>query len=147
MSLSRSRPYHKNDNRFVEQKNSSLVRAYVGYERLDKVAQCAALNALYDKLWLYYNLFQPVMHLVGKQVINRKLRRKHDLAKTPYHRLLTSGSLSPENKTRLAQLYAQTNPRSLRAEIYEGLEKLWKNQNPPELNNRKEAAFSGNISN
>jgi len=147
MSLSRSRPYHKNDNRFVEQKNSSLVRAYVGYERLDKVAQCAALNALYDKLWLYYNLFHPVMHLVGKQVINRKLRRKHDLAKTPYHRLLTSGSLSPENKTRLAQLYAQTNPRSLRAEIYEGLEKLWKNQNPPELNNRKEAAFSGNISN
>ena len=146
LSLSRSRPYHKNDNRFVEQKNSSLVRAYVGYERLDNVAQCAALNALYDKLWLYYNLFQPVMHLVGKQVVDRKLHRKHDLAKTPYQRLLSTGILSQEKKTRLAELYAQTNPRSLRAEIYAGLEKLWENHPPQELNNRKEAAFSGNIS-
>jgi len=146
LRLSRSRPYHKNDNRFVEQKNSSLVRAYVGYERLDTVAQCAALNALYDKLWLYYNLFQPVMHLVGKQVVNRKLRRKHDLAQTPYQRLLATGSFSPEKKARLAELYAQTNPRSLRAEIYAGLEKLWENQKPPELNNRKEAAIFGNIS-
>jgi hypothetical protein len=146
LRLSRSRPYHKNDNRFVEQKNSSLVRAYVGYERLDTVAQCTALNALYDKLWLYYNLFQPVMHLVGKQVVNRKLRRKHDLAQTPYQRLLATGSFSPEKKARLAELYAQTNPRSLRAEIYAGLEKLWENQKPPELNNRKEAAIFGNIS-
>lgn len=146
LSLSRSRPYHKNDNRFVEQKNSSLVRAYVGYERLDHVAQCAALNALYDKLWLYYNLFQPVMHMVGKQMADGKLRRKHDLAKTPYQRLLSTGILSQEKKTWLAALYAQTNPRSLRAEIYEDLEKLWENHKSQELNNRKEAAISGNIS-
>ena len=57
LSLSRSRPYRKNDNRFVEQKNSTLVRSYVGYERLDNGAQYAALDALYDQLWLYYNLF------------------------------------------------------------------------------------------
>ena len=44
----------------MEQKNSTLVRAYVGYDRLDSGIQCAALNALYDQLWLYYNLFQPV---------------------------------------------------------------------------------------
>lgn len=54
LHLSRSRPYRKNDNRFVEQKNSTLVRAYVGYERLDRGGQCAALNALYDQLWVYY---------------------------------------------------------------------------------------------
>ncbi len=47
-----SRPYHKNDNRFVEQKNSILMRAYVGYDRLDSGAQCTTLNALYDQFWL-----------------------------------------------------------------------------------------------
>jgi hypothetical protein len=53
LRLSRSRPYRKNDNRFVEQKNSTLVGAHLGYERLDAVRQCAALNVLYDQLWLY----------------------------------------------------------------------------------------------
>ena len=57
VQLSRSRPFHKNDNRFVEQKNSSLIRAYLGYERLDSVAQTRALNDLCDKLWLYYFVF------------------------------------------------------------------------------------------
>ncbi len=52
LTLSRSRPYKKNDNRFVEQKNDSLVRAYLGYARLDTPAQCDALNALYDDMWV-----------------------------------------------------------------------------------------------
>ena len=65
--LSRSRPWQKNDNRFVEQKNDSLVRAYLGKQRLDTVAQTRALNALYDKMWLYYNLFQPVMRMCSKE--------------------------------------------------------------------------------
>ncbi len=72
VSLSRSRPYHKNDNRFVEQKNDTLVRAYVGDERLDTVAQTLALNRLYDQMWLYYNLFQPVMRLTEKTVIRQQ---------------------------------------------------------------------------
>ena len=59
IQLSRSRPYHKNDNRFVEQKNSTLVRAYLGYDRLDTVAQTLAVNQLYGKMWLYYNLKKP----------------------------------------------------------------------------------------
>jgi len=88
LRLSGFRPYHKNENRFVEQKNSTLVRAYVGYDRLDTGAQCAALNALYAQLWLYYNLFQPVMRLAGKEVIHGKLQRRHDRAQTPYQRLL-----------------------------------------------------------
>jgi len=68
LTLSRSRPYHKNDNRFVEQKNSSLVRAYLGNDRLDTVAQTIAVNQLYDKVWIYYNLLQPVMRLSEKIV-------------------------------------------------------------------------------
>ena len=140
LRLSRSRPYHKNDNRFVEQKNSTLVRAYVGYDRLDNRAQCAALNALYDQLWLYYNLFQPVMHMIGKEVIGGKLQRKHDKAKTPYQRLLDANILLPEQKNRLATLYARTNPRQLREEIYRAVEQLW--QHPASnTSNRKEAAL------
>ncbi len=68
VQLSRSRPYHKNDNRFVEQKNSSLVRQYFGTLRLDTPEQLVAMNALYEQMWLYYNLFQPVLHLKEKRV-------------------------------------------------------------------------------
>jgi hypothetical protein len=140
LRLSRSRPYRKNDNRFVEQKNSTLVRAYIGYIRLDTGAQCAALNALYDQLWLYYNLFQPVMHMVDKSVVDGKLHRQHDQAKTPYQRLLTSSILVPEQKKRLASLYASTNPRKLRIDMYQILEQLW--QHPViDRNNEKEAAL------
>jgi len=141
LRLSRSRPYHKNDNRFVEQKNSTLVRAYVGYERLDNGVQCAALNMLYDQLWLYYNLFQPVMHMLGKEVTDGKLSRTYDKAKTPYQRLLSANIISPEQTSRLAALYSQTNPRQLRREIYQAVERLWDRPQPLTIENRKEPAL------
>ena len=140
LRLSRSRPYQKNDNRFVEQKNNTLVRAYLGYQRLETPQQCAAVNALYDQLWTYYNLFQPVLHLVGKEVVNGKLVRRWDQAQTPYQRLVASGALAPEQEARLATLYAQTNPRQLREEIYHAISQLWQH-----TDQRKEAAVSGNI--
>lgn len=141
LKLSRSRPYRKNDNRFVEQKNATLVRAYVGYERLDTGGQCAALNALYDQLWVYYNLFQPVLHLVGKEVVDGKLHRKWDQAQTPSQRLLASGILSPEQEARLATLYARTNPRQLRKAIYQIVERLWERPESTNKTNRKETAL------
>ena len=125
LARSRSRPYHKNDSRFVEQKNATLVRAYVGQLRLDTAAQVAALNTLYDDLWTYYNLFQPVLRLVGKPIVDGKLRRQWDAAQTPYRRLLATGVLSVEQQDRLAQRYAQTNPRQLRRQIYRQLTALW----------------------
>jgi len=76
--LSRSRPFYKNDNRFVEENNSSLVRAYVGYGRLDTVIQVKLLNQLYERLWLYHNFFQPVMRLSGKQWQESKVKRIYD---------------------------------------------------------------------
>jgi hypothetical protein len=139
LRLSRSRPYHKNDNRFVEQKNSTLVRAYIGYERLDSVAQCAALNALYNQLWVYYNLFQPVLHMVSKEVINGKLHRKWDKAQTPYQRLTSSGVLSLKQEERLNSLYTKTNPRELRRAIYEAVEQLWKSPIPNTIRRKEEA--------
>jgi hypothetical protein len=126
LALSRSRPYHKNDNRNVEQKNYSLVRAYLGYERIDTAAQSMAVNALYDRMWLYYNLFQPVLHLESKEVVGQnRIRRKWDEARTPYERVLATGALSEEQQARLTGLHARTNPRVLRGEIHRIIETLW----------------------
>jgi hypothetical protein len=130
LRLSRSRPYHKNDNRWVEQKNDTLVRAYLGNGRLDTGVQVAALNELYDLMWVYYNLFQPVLHLSEKHYLQEegKMKRRWDTARTPYERLKQTGALSSEQQEKLDRLHAQTNPRQLRNEIYERLAELWKCQ-------------------
>lgn len=125
LTLSRSRPYHKNDNRFVEQKNDTLVRAYLGYGRLDTAAQAAALDQLYELMWAYYNLFQPVLHLREKVMAADRLRRRWDAAATPYQRLVVTGALAPERRAALDARHAQTNPRQLRRAIYDGLARLW----------------------
>jgi hypothetical protein len=123
--LSRSRPYQKNDNRFVEQKNDTLVRQYFGNLRFDRCEEIEAMNALYEQMWVYYNLFQPVMHLVGKTVVDDKVRRKWDQAQTPFERLKATGKLSAERQQQLQTLYEQTNPWQLREEIYQQLAQLW----------------------
>jgi hypothetical protein len=125
VQLSRSRPWHKNDNRMVEQKNDTLVRQYLGDLRLDIPEQIAALNALYEDMWLYYHLFQPVLHLYEKTVVGDKVVRKWDEAKTPYERLVASAVLSSEQHAQLQQLYEQTNPAQIREAIYRQLEALW----------------------
>jgi transposase InsO family protein len=130
VTISRSRPYHKNDNPRVEQKNSTLVRAYLGYERLDSVAQVLALNALYDRMWLYYNFFQPVMHLIEKEVIPQdgkpaRVKRIYDEARTPFDRLCNTNAILPEHRQQLEALRNATNPRRLRQEIYDAIEHLF----------------------
>lgn len=124
LSLSRSRPYQKNDNRFVEQKNATLVRAYLGQARLDTPDQCAALDALYDRLWTYYNLCQPVLHLVEKVHDDARIRRRWDEAATPLARLLATDVLAPPERARLEGLHAATKPRALRRAIQEELHHL-----------------------
>ena len=125
VQLSRSRPYQKNDNRLVEQKNHTLVRQYFGHLRLDTPEQIEARNGLYERMWLSYNLFQPVLHLSEKVVVDDKVCRKWDQAQTPYERLQATGKLNAEQQHRLQTLYEQTNPRRLREEIYQGLAPLW----------------------
>lgn len=130
LKWSRSRPYHKNDNRFVEQRNGDLVRGYIGYDRLDTAAQTRMLNELYDLIWLYFNFFQPVRKLATKEFVpvegGTRLVRRFDSARTPFQRLLDSGILSPEQAAPLVRLYEHTNPKALRAEIYACLERLFK---------------------
>ena len=124
LQLSRSRPYQKNDNRFVEQKNDTLVRAYLGQARLDTAEQCTALNALYDQMWVYYNLFQPVLHLVEKTHDGVRTRRRWDDAQTPLARVLATNTLASAARDRLEQLYTETNPKALRHTIQAGLHAL-----------------------
>ncbi len=61
LQLSRSRPHQKNGDRFVEQRNPTLVRAHLAQVRPDTVEQCAALNALYGRIWVFFNLCHPVV--------------------------------------------------------------------------------------
>lgn len=128
--LSRSRPYHKNDNRFVEQKNSSLVRAYLGDVRLDTAAQTSALNRLYDHMWLYYNFFQPVMRLTHKHTVRTsqgtlRIKRIFDRARPPFDRLCETTAISEPKRVYLHTLRDQTNPRQLRQHIYQLLDELF----------------------
>lgn len=130
VKLSRSRPYQKNDNRFVEQKNSSQVRAYLGYDRLDTVAQTHAVNRFYGKMWLYYNFFQPVMRLQEKTIIRAqdqptKIKRRFDQARTPFARLCATSSISQERQQQLHALRERTNPRRLRQELFDALDHIF----------------------
>jgi hypothetical protein len=119
VELSRSRPFQKNDNRFVEENNFSLVRAYVGYLRLDSVAQVKLLHQLYDLLWLYHNFFQPVMRLQQKITPTEasQSKRIYDQAKTPLDRLCASGMLTADLQNQLLALRQATNPCLLRRSI------------------------------
>jgi hypothetical protein len=124
LHFSRSRPWQKNDNRFVEQKNHSLVRAYLGFDRLDSVAQLALVNQLYDQMWLYYNFFQPVLHTAAKTRVVVEGQRPHlvrhyDQAQTPFERVCALQCISPERQVLLAQLRHEANPRRLRQQIYQ----------------------------
>jgi hypothetical protein len=131
VELSRSRPYQKDDNRFVEQKNRTLVRDYLGDDRLDTVAQTWATNQLYDKMWVYYNLFQPVMRLEEKTHYPAQngqpahTKRRHDQARTPFDRLCETDAIREEHKRELEILRAHTNPRQLRQEIYAQIDHLF----------------------
>jgi hypothetical protein len=130
VKISRSRPFHKNDNRFVEQKNATLVRAYLGDARFDTVGQTRLLNRLYDKMWLYYNFFQPVLRMIEKTVLSApgqayRVRRHYGPAQTPFQRLCATGVLPDARRQRLEDLRDRTNPRRLRCEIYEMLDQLF----------------------
>jgi len=129
LKLSRSRPWEKNDNRFVEQKNDTLVRRYFGDQRFDTAAQTQAMNELYDQMWFYYNFFQPVMRLKEKIVFTdqqskKRMRRRFDNAQTPFERLCVTGVLSSEEQARWCAYRDSVNPRQLRRTIYAQIDSL-----------------------
>lgn len=117
LTFTRARSYRKNDNCFVEQKNYSIVRRNVGYQRYDTESQFALLEELYRQLRLYTNYFQPVMKLVAKERHGAQVRKHYDKAQTPYQRLLVGAKLSAKKKEQLRREYESLNPAALKRHI------------------------------
>jgi hypothetical protein len=113
ITFTRSRPYRKNDNCFVEQKNYSVVRTTVGYYRYDQAKQLQLLAQLYHVLRLFTNFFQPSMKLREKIRIGSKVTRRYDAPMTPYQRVMDHPAISHEAKDRLATQYHTLNPAQL----------------------------------
>jgi len=113
ITFTRSRAYKKNDQAHVEEKNGSIVRRIVGYDRYEGTAAWHALADLYAVLRLYVNYFQPSLKLLSKQRDGSKVTKKYDKAQTPCQRLLNSEHLSEAQKTKLGQAYNRLDPISL----------------------------------
>jgi len=113
ISFTRSRPYRKNDNCFVEQKNYSIVRTTVGYYRYDQPHQIQLLDQLYQLLRLYTNFFQPSMKLREKVRSGSRLTRRYDAPMTPYQRVLEHPAIASNVKSQLSALYQTLNPAHL----------------------------------
>jgi len=117
ISFTRSRPYRKNDNCFVEQKNWTVVRQAVGYGRFDTPEELEVLERLYGALVVFVNHFSPQMKLATKTRHGARVHRTYDLAATPYQRLLASGILTPAERRRVRTTYRELNPAQLRRQI------------------------------
>jgi transposase InsO family protein len=117
LKFTRSRPYKKNDNPHVEQKNFQHVRCLVGYERFDTPEQVAWLNKLYGVYDHYVNLFQPTRKLISKERHGGTVRKRYDTAKTPLQRALDAGVVPQELGEKLKQLHQSLNPLALHRQI------------------------------
>ena len=119
ISFTRSRPYHKNDNCFVEQKNFTHVRELFGYERIEDPYLVELMNDIYKNYWNpFQNFFIPTFKLKEKYRIGAKTVKKYDTPQTPYNRLIQSGHLTEEQIQRLKDRKKELNPFALK----EGLE-------------------------
>ncbi len=125
ITFTRARPYRKNDQAHIEQKNWTTVRQFIGYDRFEGQRACDALNALYRPLRLYINFFQPVMVLVAKERHGARVKKTYAQAQTPYQRVLDSPVVAEEVKTRLRQFYLNLNPVHLLRQIEAAQHILW----------------------
>jgi hypothetical protein len=118
LRMTRSRPYHKNDNCFVEERNGHVVRAYVGYERFDVRETMDALNKMYDVLTPYLNHFIASRRIVSKERIGARWKvTREKVAKTPYARVLEREDVSEEVKNKLQFVHATLNPAFMKKQI------------------------------
>jgi len=126
ITFTRARPYKKNDQAHVEQRNWTIVRQVVGYARYESPEALILLNVIYQDLRLFVNFFQPVMKLVSKTRVGSKVRKKYDTAQTPYQRILASTYIDQVVKEQLTELYLTRNPVELQRRIEDNLAKLWR---------------------
>lgn len=126
IELTRSRPYHKNDNAHIEQKNGAITRKFLGYARIDTEPQIALAHQLVTgPLRLYVNFFQPSMQLQRKDRVGARYKRIYDRPKTPYQRVLEHPTISNDVKTKLTALYESLNPLLLKQQIDTLLRKIF----------------------
>lgn len=127
VQFTRSRPYHKDDNAHVEQKNWTHVRQWLGYQRLDNPDVVPLMNALYTSEWrLYHNFFLPSVKLLEKKRIASKTIKRYDNPKTPYQRVMESTDISDKIKHSLKNQFEQLNPFRLRKAMEKKLAKIFK---------------------
>lgn len=127
VGFTRSRPYHKNDNAYIEQKNWTHVRRIFGWDRYDTPEQCARMNMLYrDELRPMQNLFQPCVKLIEKIRVGSKVRRRYDVARTPLDRLMAyyNDKALPLSVQRCIQLRDGLDPFTLSTRIDAALDRL-----------------------
>lgn len=134
ITFTRSRAYHKNDQAHVEEKNGSIVRRLIGYDRYEGEQAWYALSELYAVLRLYVNFFQPSMKLISKKREGAKVTKRYDTAKTPAQRLLSSVQMSQGIKQKLQEQHKGLDPLHLLKEL-ERLQNqfwfyAWKNSDP-----------------
>jgi len=124
--FTRSWPDRKNDNTYVEQKNNTHIRHWLGYGRYDKLEHLKMINDLYrNELKLFNNFFRPVMKIKSKEKINNSVcKKKYDKAQTPYQRLMNSNQILDEQKQELERLYLSLNPVELKTKINLKLNKI-----------------------
>jgi hypothetical protein len=117
IGLTRSRPYHKDDNAHVEQKNWMWPRQLLGYGRLESEALLKPINALYTEAWgPMHNFFMPSMKLIKKWREGSRWKRRYDRPRTAYQRLLASGQLTGKQKKQLRDQYESLDPFTLAAD-------------------------------
>jgi len=126
IKLERGRPYRKNDQCHVEQKNFTHVRQLFGYQRYDQTAKVVDLmNDIYRNEWrLLQNFFMPQMKLIEKLRIGAKVKRKHDHPQTPYERLLQSSRIPNAKKNELRELFTRLDPFELKIRLEQKLRTL-----------------------
>jgi len=117
ITFTRARPYRKNDNCYVEQKNYSVVRQTVGYQRFDTTAELIVLKQLYATLRLYTNFLQPTMKLKSKERFGSRVQKRYYAPQTPYQRVLACAAVAPADKKKLKRQYQTLNPAALKREL------------------------------
>jgi hypothetical protein len=126
LSFTRSRPYYKNDNAYVEQKNYTHIRRWLGYRRYDTQNQLQIINNLYrNELRQFNNFFRPVMKIASKEKVNNSVcKKKYGQALTPYQRLMQSNQIPPKTKSALQKFYESLNPVKLKSTIEAKLKRI-----------------------
>lgn len=131
IQFTRGRPYKKDDNAHIEQKNWTHVRKIFGYERYDSQPALEAINELYrNELRILQNLFLPSMKLLEKTRIGSKLKRRYDLPQTPLDRLLHCPQADPLKIQKLKDLRESIDPFALAKRIEPKLERIYLMANP-----------------